>query len=156
MFEFNATFLIAMISFVVFIIIMNAILYKPILSIISERQSYIDGNLNAAQNSKTKAKNILDEKTQRLNEASAKSKHIIASRVQKENDDAKNLTDKAKADSQLSINSAKASLHNEEIETTNALKDNVKSLAENISSKILGENIAIDNVDYELISKVLK
>lgn len=156
MFEFNATFLIAMISFVVFIIIMNAILYKPILSIISERQSYIDGNLNAAQNSKTKAKNILDEKTQRLNEASVQSKDIITSRVQKENDNAKNLTDKAKADSQLSINSAKESLHNEEIETTNALKDNVKSLAESISSKILGENIAIDNVDYELISKVLK
>ena len=46
MFEFNATFLVAMISFVVFIIIMNAILYKPILSIIEERQAYIDKNNN--------------------------------------------------------------------------------------------------------------
>ena len=58
MFEFNATFIIAMFSFVVFIMIMNAILYKPVLKVINERQTYIDDNLNAAQNSKTKAKSI--------------------------------------------------------------------------------------------------
>ena len=38
MMEFNATFLIAMLSFVVFIMIMNAIFYNPILSIIRKRE----------------------------------------------------------------------------------------------------------------------
>ena len=127
MFEFNATFLIAMISFVVFIIIMNAILYKPILSIINKRENYIDENLNAAKNSKEKAQEILAE-----------------------------LTEEAKATTQKNIASIKENLHNEEIQTTNALSENIKLLAESISEKVLGEKTSIDNVDYELINKVLK
>lgn len=156
MFEFNATFLIAMISFVVFIIIMNAILYKPILSIIAQRQNYIDDNNSAAQNSKKQAQSILDDREQQINNAFAKSKEIVSSRVLKENETAKNLTDKAKAESLNSINAGKAILQKEELQTSNALKTNVKELAEKISSKILGENITIDNVDYNYIDKVLK
>ena len=156
MFEFNATFLIAMISFVVFIIIMNAILYKPILSIIAQRQNYIEDNNSAAQNSKKQAQSILDDREQQINNAFAKSKEIVSSRVLKENETAKNLTDKAKAESLNSINAGKAILQKEELQTSNALKTNVKELAEKISSKILGENITIDNVDYNYIDKVLK
>ncbi len=156
MFEFNATFLIAMISFVVFIIIMNAILYKPILSIISKRENYIDENLNAAKNSKEKAQGILDEKETKLAESSLQSRQIISGRVQQENDKAKRLTEEAKTTTQKNIASAKENLRNEEVQTTNSLSGNIKELAESISEKILGEKTSIDNVDYELISKVLK
>lgn len=156
MFEFNATFIIAMFSFVVFIMIMNAILYKPVLKVINERQTYIDDNLNAAQNSKTKAKSILDDKECRLNEASAKSKQIVSSRVLEENEKAKCLTESAKAESLQSINSAKKALQNEEIQTAEALVPNIKALAENISAKILGETTSTENVDYDYINKVLK
>ena len=156
MFEFNATFLVAMISFVVFIIIMNAILYKPILSIIEERQAYIDKNNNDAIDSKNKIQNILDDKEKRLNEASAKSKKIISERVQKENENLTAITEKTKAESLADISSAKDELLNESIQTTEVLKTNIKDLAEKISEKILGENFAIENFDNEIIDKVLK
>ncbi len=156
MFEFNATFLIAMISFVVFIIIMNTILYKPILSIINKRENYIDENLNAAKNSKEKAQGILNDKEAKLTETNIKSKQIVSERVQQENDKAKKLTEEAKATTQKNIASIKENLHNEEIQTTNALSENIKLLAESISEKVLGEKTSIDNVDYELINKVLK
>lgn len=156
MFEFNATFLVAMISFVVFVIIMNAILYKPILSIIEERQAYIDKNNNDAIDSKNKIQNILDDKEKRLNEASAKSKKIISERVQKENENSTAITEKTKAESLADISSAKDELLNESIQTTEVLKTNIKDLAEKISEKILGENFAIENFDNEIIDKVLK
>ena len=44
MFEFNATLIVAMISFVVFMFIMNAIFYRPILNIIKKRDDYINSN----------------------------------------------------------------------------------------------------------------
>lgn len=156
MFEFNATFLIAMISFVVFIIIMNAILYRPILSIMEERKSYIDDNNNAATNSKNKIQNILDDKEKRLNEAAIQSKKIVSDRVEKENISALDMTEKAKTESLNEISSAKNKLSNEANETKEILKTNIKDLAENISSKILGENFVIENVDNEIIDKVLK
>ena len=97
MLEFNATFLVSMISFIVFIIIMNAIFYKPILGVIEERENFINDHYNDAKNSKDK-----------------------------------------------------------EVQTAEELKNNVKDLAESISSKILGENITIDNIDYDIVNKVLK
>ena len=117
MLEFNATFLVSMISFIVFIIIMNAIFYKPILGVIEEREKFINDHYNDAKNSKDKAQNLLEQKEKRLNETLSESK---------------------------------------EIQTADALKNNVKDLAETISSKILGENTTIDNIDYDYVNKVLK
>ena len=53
--EFDATFLIAVISFIVFVIIMNKIFYAPILKIMQERQKVVEDNFNAAK--------LLDEET---------------------------------------------------------------------------------------------
>ena len=54
MLDFNATFFIAMVSFVVFMVIMNAILYKPLERIVKERQDLIDKNHQKAQTAKEK------------------------------------------------------------------------------------------------------
>ena len=156
MFEFNATFLIAMVSFVLFIIIMNKVLYEPILSVINERQDYIDKNNNAALDSKNMSKSILDDKEKKLNDAAIASKKLISERVIQENNTSAKLTEDARIKSLSDIDSAKKDLQHEVEQTNEALKNNVKDLAENISSKILGENITIDTVDDELIDRELK
>ena len=156
MLEFNATFIVSMISFIVFIIIMNAIFYKPILGVIEERDNYINDRYSDAKNSKDKAQKLLQEKDKRLNDTLFEAKKIVSDRVNQANDEAKLKTDNAKSESMKKIDAAKSELHNEEMQTSDILKENVKSLAESISSKILGEQTAISNVDYELINKVLK
>ena len=156
MFEFNATLIVAMISFAVFIMIMNAILYKPILSVIEERKAYINKANSDAKDSKNKAQNILDKKEQHLNEASIKAKQIISNRIEEENNNANEITKNAKNESLREINNAKQALHDDEIRTTEELKANIKELAETISSKVLGENFAIENVDNEIINKALR
>ena len=42
--EFNATFLATIISFIVFVFLMNKILYAPILNIMEERKNFINDN----------------------------------------------------------------------------------------------------------------
>ena len=156
MLEFNATFIIAMISFVIFIFIMNWIFYKPILGIIEERQKFIDDNYNDAQNSKNKADSLLQEKDDRLNKTLIESRKIVSDKINEANEKSQSLTNQAKQTSKNKIDEAKKHLSEEENQTTEALKSNVKDIAENISSKILGENFHIDNVDYDIVNKVLK
>ena len=48
--EFDATFLIVVISFLVFIFIMNKIFYAPILNIMQERQKLVENNFTSAKN----------------------------------------------------------------------------------------------------------
>ena len=69
MIEFNATIIVAMISFVVFMFIMNAIFYKPILNIIRKRDSYIEQNYADAKEFTQKAQVLTEEHSQKLNAA---------------------------------------------------------------------------------------
>ena len=67
--EFNATFIISAISFIIFTIIMNKIFYKPVGNIINERQKFIDGTLEAAKKSDAEADSILKERDTKLSES---------------------------------------------------------------------------------------
>ena len=47
--EFDATFLISIISFIVFVFIMNKIFYAPILEIMQRRENYVKDNFEQAK-----------------------------------------------------------------------------------------------------------
>ena len=138
MLEFNATFFIAMVSFVVFMVIMNAILYKPLERIVKERQDLIDKNHQKAQTAKenydvfkqwqessmAKAQKEAGKTYQRiLNEYKAQKETMLELN--------KNLSRKE-------IAVAAAELDGQVVEAKYELKPEVKTLASIISSKILG------------------
>ncbi len=155
MLEFNATFIVSMVSFIIFIMIMNTIFYKPIFKIINERQNFIDEHNNDAKNSREQAKDLLTQKENRLNRALSESKKIVSDKVLATNCEAKAITEKAKAETAEKIQTAKENIKVQELNTSGALKNNIKDLAEVISSKILGENVIIENIDNDEINKVL-
>ena len=55
--ELNATFLVTIITFIVFVFLMNKLLYVPVLSIMETRERFIDDNYRIAE------ENIIDERT---------------------------------------------------------------------------------------------
>ena len=67
--EFNATFLATIISFIIFVFLMNKILYAPILNIMAERKSFIESNYKSAQKNDEKSNALLQEKEEKLIEA---------------------------------------------------------------------------------------
>ena len=133
MLEFNATFIIAMISFVVFIFIMNTIFYKPILNIIEERKKLIDSYYNDAKNFKAEAENIIQEKDNKLAETLSKAKAIISKGTLDAENKARALTDNAKFEAREKIAEQKDELHKQ----TDAIKDNLKTEVENLSDVIV-------------------
>ena len=64
--EFNATFLATIISFVLFVILMNKILYAPILDIMEQRKSFIDGNYSDAKKNEAKIEKLVQKKEEKL------------------------------------------------------------------------------------------
>lgn len=137
MFEFNATFIVAIISFVVFIIIMNAIFYKPVLKVIEERNNFIDGNYNDAKNSNDKAQKLLDNKEKRLAETLETSRKIIKDKTLEANEKSGSILDNAKQSCQDRIQTAKDELKNQEQALD--LTGNIEDISDSISKKLLGE-----------------
>ena len=152
--EFNATFLVSAISFIIFTVIMNKIFYKPLENVMDERQSFIDNTKADALNSNNKADEILKDKEDRLSKSALESKRLVA--VDVANESSKALTDNAKQKSHDEISSAKLNLQNEVKLSSEELKSKVKDLAEVISSKVLGMDTHIENIDNELVNGMLK
>ncbi len=142
--EFNATFLISAMSFILFTIIMNKIFYKPLENIMNERQKFINDNKLDAKNSSERAETLLKDRETRLNKSVDESKKLIADKVNKANENSNNLISKAKQKSTEDIISAKNELSIHAAEAENELNSKVQALAEVISSKLLGQDVKIN------------
>ncbi|MBR1976796.1 hypothetical protein IKA15_00780 [bacterium] len=67
--EFNATFIFSLVSFLVFMWIMNIILYEPIANIVAQRKKYLDDNAQITSKNNEEVKSINAAREQKLEEA---------------------------------------------------------------------------------------
>ncbi len=136
--EFNATFLVSAISFLVFVFLMNKIFYAPLERIITEREKLVDDTLNDAKNSRNETTRLLEERDSKLVKASEDSKSIINKKVTTSNEEAKKRTFDAKKEAEYKLNELKKELDNHSESVKNELQDAAKEIAAQITTKIFG------------------
>ena len=145
MLEFNATFFVAMVSFIIFMIIMNALLYKPLARIQKERAELISDE--------NEAKKLTEEKTEKLKqhqqETIEKSKIIAKENFNKKVNEYKIRKEqiiessKSLAKKDLAISNAK--LNGDEREARLLLKPQIIEFASAIASKVLGYETKVED-----------
>lgn len=153
--EFNATFLVSAISFIVFTFLMNMIFYKPLTKVMTERQNHIDETYNEAKQCREGAFQLLKEREDRLNQAAEDAKKIMIKKIDEANSSSKTQTLRAKTKSNKVIDETKLSLQDENQKVKDDLKSRIKDLAENIASKILEDDIKIENFDEKIADRIL-
>ena len=136
--EFNATFLVSAISFLVFVFLMNKIFYAPLSDIIEKREKLVDDTLNDAKASREQASGILTERENKLTKAREDSKKIVSSSVEKANSNSKDMIQQAKNNASDEINAKKADLQAQNSDVKSRLENTVNELAGVITTKILG------------------
>jgi len=138
--ELNATFLASIISFIVFVLIMNAIFYNPLTKIVEERKKYIDGNYEEAKKAHEKSEQIMSEIDKKRSNTLSEAKIII----KEKSDNAKNkkdkLTQEAKKKSFDEIAEAKKVLDEENKNSKEALNNDINNLADIICNKLDGNS----------------
>lgn len=138
MLEFNATFFIAMISFVIFMIIMNAILYKPLERIVKERRDLIDKNNLKARTAQEKYTILKQWQESSILKAQKSSKETYQKILNEYKTQKDSLLEFNKNLSRKEIAVAAAELDGQVIGAKYELKPEVRILAGIIASKILG------------------
>ena len=136
--EFNATFFVSAISFIVFTLIMNKIFYNPLAKIMEERQKFIDAAVSDAKYSNDKADEILKDRDEKLNSSLVKSRQIIADMTNSANKNADNIIKDAKSNAQKTISDKKSDLQMQADELDKNLEPEIIKLANVISDKLLG------------------
>lgn len=155
MLEFNATIVIAIISFVVFMFLMNMILYKPMLEIVEKRRQLLDNNKEEAELNNQKADELATEKEQKLEEARFNSRKIIADILDEAKGEKAGIIAIAQQNAHECLNDTKAQLDDEAHHLKNAVKQDVVDIAQTIVTKVTGREIAITNVDDNKLNEVM-
>ena len=142
--EFNATFFVSIISFVLFVFIMNKIFYAPVSRIILERENMLKQNFDEADEVNSTANSILKNRDEKLNKAEANSREIIAQKIDEYNNISKREIAEANIKAKEEIQIRKTILEEENHKAENELKNKEKALAQLISSKVLGFDVAFE------------
>ena len=136
--ELNATFLIAAISFIVFVIIMNFIFYKPIEKIVREREKFIDENFDEAKKNDLTSQKLIDEYNKKIDEANVRGSAIMTERSNEAREEKSKLIHDAHIAASKNIADNKSELDSVYNNSKNKLHKEAENLANDIFVKLFG------------------
>ena len=136
--EFNATFLVSAISFILFVFIMNAILYKPVIKIMEEREAFLKANSDEAENARTATDKIAEKKQTELAAARAEATATVSNGAEKFKAENKAETDEFEKAQKIRIEEEKSVLKNEAKNSKEELNKGSAEISKIIVDKVLG------------------
>lgn len=134
--EFNATFLISTISFILFTIIMNFIFYKPIENIVKKRQTYIDKNYYSAEENDLISQQINNECENMINNTKIECNNIIKEKTESAKKTKANLVKEAHIKAINSIKENQQELNSSQKDVETEIFNNISELTQAITKKL--------------------
>ena len=153
--EFNGTFFATIISFIVFVFLMNKILYKPILNIMSQRKDFIEENLSSAHNNNEKAESLIKKREEGLNAAKEDAREKYNEVLSGYKNERAEIIQNAQSVNNTELENAYSELENVSNEAKEGLKNRMTDLANDIVEKVLGYRSEIQGFDNDKVNEIL-
>lgn len=135
--EFNATFIIVLISFLVFTFMMNKIFYAPLSRIKSDRENIINDEISRTDSANSSISELNQKKELILNDALSKSRNIISAQINDANLRAGEMLSDAREDYSNTLAENNAKLKSDEADVRLKLDNVISELSGDIVSKVL-------------------
>ncbi|MBR1373037.1 F0F1 ATP synthase subunit B, partial [bacterium] len=136
--EFNATFLATIISFLIFVYLMNKVLYEPVRRIVNERHDFIEGNYSDADNNNAKAEELSEKREEELKEAKDNAKAKYNELIDNYKNQKSEIVKNAQEETSKELEDAYNNLNNVSNEAKEKLKGSMTDLANDIVEKVIG------------------
>jgi len=144
------------ITFLIVLFILKKFAWKPILKGIQDRESSIENALKAAENAKAEVANLKAENERILADARAERDNMIREARELRESMISEAKNKAKAEGDKMLASARESIQNEKMAAITDLKNQVAQLSIDIAEKIIARELSSENKQKELIGDLLK
>ena len=151
--QFNFTFVIALISFLCFIFIMNKIFYAPLLKIKKERESLVEDNYKTAQETQKEIDEKLSYKENELEKSREQARTLIKTETKKLRDVRDEKIAEYKSELFANIDAEQESLRQSAVEAKEVLKDKVVDIAKDVSQLLLGDDIEEEDINKSMIEE---
>lgn len=136
--EFNATFLVSAVSFIVFVFIMNAILYKPVLKIMEERKEYLNDNEAIIAEVNKDSDTMVNKKREVLAQAKLNAAKLVSEGSEKFKSENRVITEEFAKQQRNIVEEEKNKIREEAENSKQELESNSSDLSKVITDKILG------------------
>lgn len=138
LFDLDATLPLMAIQFLILVVVLNALFYKPVGSALDERDAYVRGNRAEAQERLMKAEALAKEYEQKLADARRQSQATIAAAQADAEKIAAGKIAQAQQQAQARREQVQQELEQQKAEAFQALEQQVDALTQQILQKLLG------------------
>ena len=153
--DFNATFFVSIVSFLVFVLIMNKLLYEPVHRIVKERNSFIDGNYNAANENNNRADELEKDRNEKIIGAKEDARVKYNELLSGYKEQRANIVKDAQDRSHEELENAYSNLDNVSNEAKENLKWKMTDLANDIVEKVLGYRSEVHGFNNDKVNEIL-
>ncbi|GAB4228495.1 MAG: F0F1 ATP synthase subunit B' [Elainellaceae cyanobacterium] len=138
LFNIDATLPLMAVQFVILVIVLNALFYKPLGKAIDDRDAYVRSNLAESRERLSKAENLAKQYEQDLAETRRKSQKVIAAAEAEAENIAAEQFAAAQREAQAQREEAQQELEKQKQEALQSLEQQVDALSREILEKLLG------------------
>jgi len=137
----DKSLIIQFLNFIILLLILKRLLYKPFLAKMAERTQAIQKSLDEAQAARAQAARQQEENEARLRAAHAEAAAIRAQALKDAADEQKRLVDAARAESQRLVETAKAQMDADVRRARDELRREVADLATAVAEKLVRRSL---------------
>ena len=141
MVDINSSFLIQIVNFLVLLVALHFILFKPIRAIMQERSQSISGSYTDAKTAQEKIQSLTDRYTAALAEAKQRSNAAYGALYQQGLDVQRDLISQERTRAGEQLDKARADIAAASAAARNELKAEAERLSKDIAGKMLGRAV---------------
>ncbi|MEA2096109.1 MAG: F0F1 ATP synthase subunit B [Candidatus Cloacimonadota bacterium] len=154
MISIDYSLIIVILNFVLLLIVLNKILYKPIKKFLGERQQKIASDLDEAKASQTQAEKLVEQKNDELKQSAEEIRKMKNAATSDAEGKAKDIMKNAKEQEKRILQDTEEQLETEKVKVMEIIEDELTEMVAELSSKFLSEKFD-EKKDKELIKKII-
>jgi F-type H+-transporting ATPase subunit b len=147
LFSLDATLVVFVISFLIFMVLLNEVMLKPVGRTLDQRAKYIEDQIAEGKQAHREAEALQTDYDNNLKRIREEAQHVIAKAVDEANKARGEQLGKIAAEGQQKLEKAKKEIEAEREKLIDALVAEERELVETIARKVLGDesvNVSID------------
>ena len=152
---FNGTILAQIFNFLVLLILLRAVAYKPFMNMLEKRKELIESSIAAAEEDKKQAEQLRASLQAELKRTREEAAEIMAKATKNAEEQAQQIIEAAKAEANRVKDSAVVEIQREKEKAVSELRDQVATLSILVAGKIIDQKLN-DDIQKDLVNKFVK
>lgn len=155
MLEFNATLLAQIVDFIILLIFLKVVAYKPLSKLLSDRSDHIANNIAAAEQERQQAEQLKAGYEAEMRRAREQAQEIIQKATKAGEEQAVEIIENSKNEATRLKDAALTEIEREKQKAVAELRDQVASLSVLVAGKIINQKLT-DDIQHSMVQDFIK